>query len=610
MSRCHSTRDRAMWLVEQGCSVIPLQPRSKRPCADLLPVVDGSPSWRPFQTRRATSKEVEGWFQRIPDINIGLVCGAISGVVCVDVDGEKGHEWFKATMPRPNLFQFTSSQHKFHGFYRHPGGSVVIPPSVKGVADEIDIRGDGSYCVFSPSIHPDTGKPYVLRELEGFTGMDSLCPVPDLQLEKKGDGYALKDQQILTTAAALDMEEIPMGERDSRLTSLCARWYALRLDAREISILAHAVNASKCKPPLPEQQVDKIIRSIGKTHGNAHPLAVNVGGLSSWVKLQGDGAFTVNDVFQQLAIKFPDDKARVLVQLEGLRQRGEIEPVGKRAGTYRRVDHSLEEIDLSEKQSDTVIPLRLMFGLENCLRIQPKNIILIAGESNSGKTAFLFNICRQNTGMKFRYITSEMTAEEINGRIKRFGDTREQWASFCKFYSKTHDYADAIDPAGINIIDFLEVYEDFYKVGADIKKIFDRLTTGIAIIAMQKKRGETYARGGEFTIEKARLAISLFTHGRTDDGIIGSCQVVKCKNYKAGKNPEGREYFYMLTHGHHYENEVPGLFSSRDTRFSAEQRKRTLQHIDQYCRAHSRKDEIGEDIDAYGYLRDIDTVPY
>lgn len=599
----NATLDRALWLQAQGCSVIPLYPRSKRPCADLLPLIGDTPTWKPYQTKRADAAEIHRWFERKPDINIGLVCGAVSGVVCVDVDGEKGHDWFKANMPRPNLFQYTSSQHKFHAFYKHPGSGSYIPPSVKGVSDEIDIRGDGSYCVFSPSIHPDTGKPYTLRELEGFTGMSSLVACPDLQIAKKGDGYAISGEPI---PVALNLTgDIPSGERDSTLTSWCARWYAKGMSRNEISLFAHALNAAKCKPPLEPQQVDKIVGSIGRTHGHGHPLALNTGGLKSWLELQGNGTFTIADVFQQLGIRDQYDREQVLLGLKALREAGFIEQSGKTASTFRKVSQDLREIDLTKDEQGAVIPFSFMFALQRNIQLRQKNVIVVAGESNSGKTAFLFNLVFLNQFQhKFRYITSEMTSDEINDRIKKFNITTDEFSSFCKFYSKTHDYADAIDPTGINIVDFLEVYEDFYKVGAEIKKIFDRLTTGVAFIALQKKRGEIFGRGGEFTIEKARLAISLFTHGHLENGIVGSALITKCKNFIPGKNPDHQEIFYSLKHGYWYETAMRGLFDGKKRFFSDSERKKLIENIQSYCRMHQNIKNQPEDLDAYGFERE------
>ena len=46
----------------------------------------------------------------------------------------------------------------YHLDYRHPG--VRIPPSQGRVAPGVDVRGDDSYAVLAPSIHPRTGRPY------------------------------------------------------------------------------------------------------------------------------------------------------------------------------------------------------------------------------------------------------------------------------------------------------------------------------------------------------------------------------------------------------------------------------------------------------------------
>jgi len=70
----------ALRLLEQGWSVIPIQPAGKRP---LLP-------WVPFQQRRPQLAEVEAWWKRWPEANVGVVTGALSGIVVLDVDGKEG----------------------------------------------------------------------------------------------------------------------------------------------------------------------------------------------------------------------------------------------------------------------------------------------------------------------------------------------------------------------------------------------------------------------------------------------------------------------------------------------------------------------------------------
>ena len=453
--------------------------------------------------------------------------------------------------------------------------------------------------MFSPSVHPDTGKPYELHKLEGFTGMESLVACPDVQLTKKGDTYTISETANIPASLSLS-GEIPEGERDNTLTSWCARWYAKGLNAEEIALFAHALNAAMCKPPLPAQQVEKIVKSIGRTHERAHPLAMNINGLRNWLDLQTVGTFTIADVFQQLGIRTQYERESILLELKALRDQGLIENAGKSTSTFRKVTQDIQQIDLSKDDQGAVIPMNLLFALHRNIEIRQKNIIVIAGESNAGKTAFLFNIVYLNQKHhKFRYITSEMTADEINSRIKKLRYSPEDFSKFCTFYSKTHDYSDAIDPEGINIVDFLEVYEDFYRVGAEIKKVFDKLTTGCAFIALQKKRGEMFGRGGEFTIEKARLAISLFTHGHLKNGIVGSAMITKCKNFIGEMNPDHQEIFYALRKGAFYETSLHGVFDGSKRYFTDKARKQLIDKIQQYCRMQQNKDAGDETIDAY-----------
>lgn len=71
---------RWIWWEKQGFSVIPLR-RDKKP---LL-------VWQEFQTRLPSDGELEDWFlRRWPDANLGIVTGALSGLVVVDADGEAG----------------------------------------------------------------------------------------------------------------------------------------------------------------------------------------------------------------------------------------------------------------------------------------------------------------------------------------------------------------------------------------------------------------------------------------------------------------------------------------------------------------------------------------
>jgi len=604
----------ALWLESQGCSVLPLFPKNKTPYTPCLPemrvIEKGSPTikrtWIPYQTKRATPDEIHAWFEKNPDINVGLMCGAISGVVCVDIDGKEGLDWFNANVkPFPNLYQYTSSKVKIHCFYKHPGNGVQIRPSVKDYHSQIDIRGDGSYCAFAPSVHP-SGAIYDLHKMDGFTSMDSLLPLPDLFLQP----VAKEKASIAPTiSAVLDFgQEIPEGQRDVSITSYAGHLFGKGLQVEEVRALCHILNQSKCKPPLSESDVNKCVDSIHRTHGRNNPMAFNAGGLNKWV-MDSEGSFRVADIYSQLGVEHPQEKAQVHEYLKQALENGVIERVGTDNNTYRKRIRENTLIDLTSPIDTSEVALNFPIQLTRYCRIQQKNVIVIAGESNSGKTGLLLNICWMNRKrFKFKYLSSEMGKQEILNRIEAFSMNAQEWGEFCEFHKVSRNYHDMIDPDGITIIDFLEnSSEKPWLVGQEIEKIHEKLNKGVAIIAIQKRKEKEVGVGGEITLEKARLYISLFTHGRFDNGIFGSAKVIKCKNFIAGKNPEGKEIFYTLQQSFYYStDDIEGFpeYNGRLRYWSEGERNSHIKLIENYCKRRNDKQQQDEiDLDAYGCER-------
>ena len=73
-----------------GFSVIPLK-GNKRPYSSLLPLdKEGKPTWKPYQTRRATDEELREWFgKKHEGIMIGICTGELSNLAVVDFDDKK-----------------------------------------------------------------------------------------------------------------------------------------------------------------------------------------------------------------------------------------------------------------------------------------------------------------------------------------------------------------------------------------------------------------------------------------------------------------------------------------------------------------------------------------
>jgi hypothetical protein len=116
--------DAALGLWRRGISVIPVPlpddtHDGKRP----------SIAWADFQRRRPTEAEIRAWWAT-PQ-NLGIVCGAVSGIVAIDADGPEASAWLTRRLPW-TPWQ-TRTRRGYHLFFRHPGGHVRNRAGLRGV---------------------------------------------------------------------------------------------------------------------------------------------------------------------------------------------------------------------------------------------------------------------------------------------------------------------------------------------------------------------------------------------------------------------------------------------------------------------------------------------
>ena len=70
----------------------------------------------------------------------------------------------------------------------------------------------------------------------------------------------------------------------------------------------------------------------------------------------------------------------------------------------------------------------LPYDLTKIAGVQPGNVLILAGEKDSGKTAALMNIAKENRhNFKVHYFSSEMGAAEFKLRANKFDIMPDQW---------------------------------------------------------------------------------------------------------------------------------------------------------------------------------------
>lgn len=278
--------------------------------------------------------------------------------------------------------------------------------------------------------------------------------------------------------------------------------------------------------------------------------------LKEWC-LKFQGGFTIQEILNHFGIKDKQGKNEVDSILSDLCAENIIQQDNKRRSAFRVVDTNISIIDIKKQINTEGVDIRLPFGLSEFVLLEDRTVVVIAGDSNSGKTAVMLeglaeNIMFSNRFKKPVYISTEMSQAELKRRLNII-QSEDVWEN-AEFLDYTGHFQDAIKTGrsdNLVYIDQLEVndsisYADMEK---EISAIRHSLTTGISIIAMQKTAGSKMARGGAGTLTKPRLYISLHhCYKSAEGGVVNRAEVVKCKMTKPGySNPEGRQLIYHIT---------------------------------------------------------------
>lgn len=217
--------------------------------------------WTDYQSKLPTKAEITTWWHQWPASNIGIITGAVSGIIVLDVDGPEGERTIKqkGLIIPPTVISRTGRG--WHYIYKHPGfecrnfaskiGKTILP--------NVDFRGDGGLIVAPPSKHV-SGRHYTWAM---GPDMADIAPAPDWLLEMiqeqaravAGGGRTLSKEDW--------SKKLAEGERDVELTRRAGSLLAKMEPAEALTMLL-AWNKEHCDPPLEDSLVQKIVDSIAK----------------------------------------------------------------------------------------------------------------------------------------------------------------------------------------------------------------------------------------------------------------------------------------------------------------------------------------------------------
>jgi hypothetical protein len=239
----------ALCLAERGLHVFPCKPRDKRPAT-----ANG------LKDATTDTSVIEKWWRSEPELNVAIATGKLSGVFVVDIDGIDAEaeltklEAQHGALP-PTVEALTSRGR--HTYFLWP--DRLVRNSASKIAPGIDTRGEGGYVLAPPSVHP-SGRRYEWS----VDSANAFAAAPDWLLDKIADPTNGTRPAALPPShwRALVLAGLEEGTRDVNLTRLAGYFLRRRLDAVFVLEILRSLNATHCRPPLPDDDILRIVESI------------------------------------------------------------------------------------------------------------------------------------------------------------------------------------------------------------------------------------------------------------------------------------------------------------------------------------------------------------
>ena len=272
-----------------GWVVMPIKPNDKRPIIK---------NWSKIQSNDETLDKFKD------TSNIGIIMGATSNLVCIDVDVKNADG--VATLEKleeqlgelPQTVMSETPSGGIHYYFKYVKGIR----NRKDVGEGIDIQADGTQTVEAPS------------QIDGtyYEWVNSPFEYEIAELPQKWKQYLCEevdeDTLLLSNKPFEAPSEVEEGGRNNTLASYVGSLLGKKLKKATVLKKALKYNEESCNPPLDEDEVKTIVDSMIKTDktnkANNVEKSINESKLDSsneddlkvdWISFDETGTVNIND---------------------------------------------------------------------------------------------------------------------------------------------------------------------------------------------------------------------------------------------------------------------------------------------------------------------------
>lgn len=212
-------------------------------------------------------EQVKSWEAEFPGCNWGAPTGKASGFVVLDLDAKhpESLDWWREQQDihgSVNTLEVATPSSGAHIYFRTPDG-VDLKSGASQIAPGVDTRAEGGYVVIPPSLID--GNAYEV------TNDSPLADLPGWLLDvwpKRGQLSRRLDNsprgKVNATGSTLLTTPLPDGRRNVGLTSIAGYIWNRAESPQELEAELLDANARLCNPPLPDDEVLDIARSVSR----------------------------------------------------------------------------------------------------------------------------------------------------------------------------------------------------------------------------------------------------------------------------------------------------------------------------------------------------------
>jgi hypothetical protein len=220
-------------------------------------------------------------------------------------------------------------------------------------------------------------------------------------------------------------------------------------------------------------------------------------------------------------------------------------------------------LDWTSVQSENYFPLSFpenhtendltYFGFADAVRLSPGSLIVIAGQSNAGKSCFARNLVWENLDRDYsiQLMVSETTTTAFARYAQRMTwrkPLKENGTPKFELVERFRDFKDIVMNGSLTIVDWLDMPDgDYYRIGTRMQEIKEQNPDGITVILIQKDGSKEDGRGGMFSRELASLYLTMdYRKLPNEEDYINWITVKKAKEWVGEHDPNNRAYAFAI----------------------------------------------------------------